>query len=277
MRSKPGVTRRGLLFGSAAALVSACTGRSAPVVAPTSAAPASSPSPLKASVTIHRRHSAARGRDVDVVLMTPDDVPSTGLPVCVALHGRGSNARTFLDLGVPAALTAAVRSGTPPFAVVAVDGSHYWMPDGDDDPHRMLTDELPGWLSEAGLRPMTGLLGISMGGFGALNLALHRRDVTTVATCSAALFRTWPEARSRHIFASEDDWTAAEPLRHVDELPTRGLGVWCGDGDPFLAANRKLITSAKPEVSRITAGKHTAEYWQGVLPEVLRFLGPRLA
>ncbi|UKD59006.1 esterase family protein [Amycolatopsis sp. FU40] len=276
MRSKPGVTRRGLLFGSAAALVSACTGRSAPVVAPTSAAPASSPSPLKASITIHRRHSAARGRDVDVVLMTPDGIPSTGLPVCVALHGRGSNARIFMDLGLPAALTAAVRSGTPPFAVVAVDGSHYWMPDGDDDPHRMLTDELPGWLSESGLRPMTGLLGISMGGFGALNLARLRRDVTAVATCSAALFRTWPEARSRHIFASQNDWTAAEPLQHVDELPPRGLGVWCGEEDPFLPANRKLITSAKPEVSRITPGAHTSEYWQGILPEVLRFLGPRL-
>ncbi|MFB9926203.1 alpha/beta hydrolase [Amycolatopsis halotolerans] len=277
MRSKPGVTRRGLLLGSAAALVSACTGRSAPVAAPTSAAPASSPSPLRASITIHRRHSAARGRDVDVVLMTPDGVPSLGLPVCVALHGRGSNARTFLDLDLPAALTAGVRSGVPPFAVVAVDGSHYWVPDGSDDPRRMLADELPGWLSEAGLRPMTGVLGISMGGFGALNLARRRRDVRTVATCSAALFRTWPEARTRHIFPSQDDWTAAEPLQHVDELPTRGLGVWCGDGDPFLAANRKLISSAKPEVSRITAGEHTEEYWRGVLPEVLRFLGSRLA
>ncbi|ATY13324.1 esterase [Amycolatopsis sp. AA4] len=276
MRSKPGVTRRGLLFGGAAALVSACTGRSAPVVAPAPAAPASSPAPLKASITIHRRHSAARGRDVDVVLMTPDGVPNAGLPVCVALHGRGANARTFLDLDLPAALTAAVRSGTPPFAVVAVDGSHYWMPDGDDDPHRMLTDELPGWLSESGLRPMTGLFGISMGGFGALNLARRRRDVTAVATCSAALFRTWPDARSRHVFASEDAWTAAEPLRHLDELQPRDLGVWCGDGDPFLAANRKLISGAAPAVSRITPGAHTSGYWKGVLPEVMRFLGPRL-
>ncbi|PKV97902.1 S-formylglutathione hydrolase FrmB [Amycolatopsis echigonensis] len=277
MRSKPGVTRRGLLLGGPAALVAACAGRSAPVAAPPSAAPASSPSPLKASITIHRRHSAARGRDVDVVLMTPDGVPSTGLPVCVALHGRGANARTFLDLDLPAALTAAVRSGTPPFAVVAVDGSHYWMPDGGDDPHRMLTDELPGWLSESGLRPMAGLFGISMGGFGALNLARRRRDVTAVATCSAALFRTWPEARTRHVFASQDDWTAAEPLQHVDELPSRGLGVWCGDGDSFVAANRKLISTAHPEVARITPGKHTSEYWKGVLPEVLRFLGPRVA
>lgn len=276
MRSKPGVTRRGLLLGSSAALVAACTGRSAPVVAPSSAAPASSPSPLKASITIHRRHSAARGRDVDVVLMTPDGVPSTGLPVCVALHGRGSSARTFLDLDLPAALTAAVRSGTSPFAVVAVDGSNYWVPDGGDDPHRMLTDELPGWLSEAGLRPMTGLIGISMGGFGALNLARRRRDVTAVATCSAALFRTWPEARTRHIFPSQAEWKAADPLQHLDELPSRGLGVWCGDGDPFLAANRKLISGAKPEVSRITPGEHDSGYWQGVLPEVLRFVGPRL-
>ncbi|WP_033292397.1 alpha/beta hydrolase [Amycolatopsis jejuensis] len=276
MRWSPGVTRRGVLLGSAAAVLSACSGRSAPVAPPSAPAPPSRPPALTAPVTITRQHSAARGREVDVVLVVPEGVPSTGLPVCAALHGRGSTARTFLDLGLPAALTAAVRSGVPPFAVAAVDGSHYWIPDGADDPHRMLTDELPGWLASAGLRPMTGAMGISMGGFGALNLARRRRDVTAVATCSAALFRTWPEARARHIFPSRDEWAAVEPLQHLTDLPATGLGVWCGASDPFAAANRKLIEGAHPEEARVSPGGHTGEYWRSILPEVLRFLGPRL-
>ncbi|WP_020660710.1 alpha/beta hydrolase [Amycolatopsis benzoatilytica] len=276
MRSKPGVSRRGVLLGSAVALLAACSGHSAPVAAPPPAASSAGRAPLTPPVTIRRRRSMARGKDVDVVLVTPEGVPGTGLPVCVALHGRGSNARSFLDLGLPAALTAAVRSGVRPFAVVAVDGEHYWVPDGDDDPYRMLTDELPGWIAEAGFGPMTGALGISMGGFGALNLARRQRSVTTVATCSAALFRSWPEARARGIFASSADWSAVEPLQHLDELPSSGLGVWCGSSDPFLAANRQLISGARPAVSHVDPGGHTADYWRAVLPDVLRFVGPRL-
>jgi len=276
MRATPGVPRRGVLLGSAVAVLAACSGRSAPVAAPPPAAPSAGPAPLTAPVTVLRKPSKARGKDVDLVLATPDGTPARNLPVCLALHGRGSNARTFLDLGLPAALTAAARSGVQPFAVAAVDGSHYWVPDGDDDPYRMLTDELPGWLTAAGLRPATAALGISMGGFGALNLARHQRSVTTVATCSAALFRSWPEARARGIFASSAAWSAVEPLQHMNELPSAGLGVWCGSGDPFLAANRSLIGGARPAVSQIGPGGHTAGYWRGVLPEVLRFVGGRV-
>ncbi|WP_329063981.1 alpha/beta hydrolase [Amycolatopsis sp. NBC_01480] len=277
MRWGTDVSRRGVLLGGTAALVAACSGRSAPVGAPAPLTPPAGSSALTQPVTVQRRHSVARGRDVDLVLIAPEGVPASGLPVCLALHGRGANARTFLDLGVPQMLTDLVRGGARPFAVAAVDGDHYWVENGaGDDPQRLLTDEVPGWLQASNLRPVTGVLGISMGGFGALDLARRRRDLTAVATCSAALFRTWSEAKARGVFASEAQWQAAEPLAHLDELPPGTLSVWCGESDPFLAANRRLIDRAGPVTSSITPGGHTDSYWRGVLPDALRFVGERL-
>ncbi|MFJ9786045.1 alpha/beta hydrolase [Amycolatopsis sp. NPDC101161] len=267
------LSRRGLLAGSALTLLAGCS----------SPEPAPSPSPTRPSatrdpVTVQRMRSAARGTDVDLVLITPEGVPSSGLPVCLALHGRGARARTFLDLGVPEALTQVVRAGTPPFAVAALDGDHYWVDvGGKDDPQRMLTDEVPAWLTAHDLRPASAVFGISMGGFGALRFARTHPDVKAVATASAALFASWPDARSRGVFADEANWRAEEPLLHTGELRPAALGLWCGESDPFLGANRRLAKAVSPAVARFSPGGHKEEYWRGILPDVLKFVGQRLS
>ncbi|WP_103335069.1 alpha/beta hydrolase [Amycolatopsis sp. CA-126428] len=273
------LSRRGLLAGSALALLAGC---SSPPAGPPPGPPAvpepAHPSALRDPVTVQRMHSAARGTDVDLVLITPEGVPAAGLPVCLALHGRGAQARTFLSLGVPALLTAAVRAGTPPFAIAAIDGDHYWVNVGsDDDPQRMLTDEVPGWLASRDLRPASAVFGISMGGFGALRFARTHPDLKAVATASAALFVSWPDARSRKVFADESNWRDAEPLLHPAELHPGALGVWCGESDPFLGADRRLVKAVSPVVSRFSPGGHDDEYWRGVLPEIVMFVGERLS
>ena len=272
------LSRRGLLAGSALALLAGCSASpSGPPPGPPAVPAPTGPSPVREPVTVQRMPSAARGTDVDLVLITPEGVPSSGLPVCLALHGRGARARTFLELGVPAALTAAVRAGTPPFAVAAVDGDHYWADVGSgDDPQRMLTDEVPGWLAGRDLRPASAVFGISMGGFGALRFARAHPDLKAVATASAALFVSWPDARSRKVFSGEDNWRAEEPLLHTEELHAEQLGIWCGDADPFLGVNRKLVKAANPAVSKFSPGGHKDEYWRGILPDVLKFVGQRL-
>jgi enterochelin esterase-like enzyme len=240
--------------------------------------PPTGPAPVSEPVTVHRMRSAARGTDVELVLIAPGGVPAAGLPVCVALHGRGARARTFLSLGVPEFLTAAVRAGVPPFVVAAVDGDHYWVDVGDeDDPQRMLAEELPGWLRRRALPPPSAAFGISMGGFGALRFARAHPDLKAVATASAALFVSWPDARARKVFADEANWRAEEPLLHPAELPAARLGVWCGESDPFAGADRKLVKAAKPAVARFSPGKHDDAYWRGVLPDVLEFVGRHLS
>ena len=102
-------------------------------------------------------------------------------------------------------------------------------------------------------------------------------DLKAVATASAALFVSWPDARGRKVFADEANWRAEEPLLHTGELRPDTLGVWCGEADPFLAADRKLVKAVSPAVARFSPGGHKDEYWRGILPDVLAFVGHRLA
>jgi S-formylglutathione hydrolase FrmB len=217
--------------------------------------------------------SPARDAHVELITMRPAGVGGR-LPTCVALHGRASTARMFLDLGVPDLLNETVSQGAKPFAVVAVDGGDsYWVSrTPTDDPQKMLTDDLPTWLANRGFQAPFAAFGISMGGYGALNYA-RTPGLTAVATMSAALFTSWADAKSRNAFADEARWEETEPLRHIDELHGTQLGVWCGSSDPFIAADRQLITKASPKVAAITPGAHDSTYWKRSMPEVLNFVG----
>ncbi|MFC3456406.1 alpha/beta hydrolase [Amycolatopsis speibonae] len=276
------VSRRGLLLGAAAlggsALISACGAEKAPLVGPPPVAPPTTPTPLTEAVTVQKMRSAARNRDVNLVIIAPDGVSRVGMPVCVALHGRGADARTFLDLGVQNALNQVVAAGLPGFAVAAVDGDNYWVDVGKaDDPQRMLSDELPGWLSQRQLRPPSAMFGISMGGFGALRYAREHKNLKAVAVASAALFVSWPDAKSRKVFADREQWESHEPLLHAGDLSAASTGVWCGSSDPFARADRKLIKALDPAVGKMTPGEHNDDYWRGILPEMMKFVGERMA
>ena len=227
-------------------------------------------------VEVERVRSAARGREIDLVVMRPAGSPRE-LPVCLALHGRGANARTHLDMGIPKFLTAAVRDGVPPFAVVAVDGgdSYFVARDDRDDPLRMLVEELPGWLRGHGLAAPVSAFGISMGAFGALRYLRERRDLRAVGVVGPALFRSWADAKGRNAFRDEQQWAAHEPLRHTGDIAGVRLGVWCGTDDPFVDSARQLVDRTHPKVAAIGPGAHEGGYFLRVMPEVLRFVGHR--
>jgi pimeloyl-ACP methyl ester carboxylesterase len=219
-------------------------------------------------VTTHLA-SKARSRDVTVNTMAPEGYTADELPKCVALHGRGGDAHWMIDLGVPKFLTAAVRAGVRPFAVISVDGGpdSYWVENKGDDPQRMLAEELG---------PIQAAFGISMGGFGALCLARRRRDLKAVAVASPALFETWSEAGARGAFASEQQWADNEPSRHTNDIAGVPIGVWCGTEDPFLDAAQSFASQAHPAQTSFTSGAHEDPYWLRVLPELITFIGGRL-
>nr|WP_042185611.1 hypothetical protein [Kibdelosporangium sp. MJ126-NF4]CEL16779.1 PROBABLE CONSERVED EXPORTED PROTEIN [Kibdelosporangium sp. MJ126-NF4]CTQ91992.1 PROBABLE CONSERVED EXPORTED PROTEIN [Kibdelosporangium sp. MJ126-NF4] len=215
--------------------------------------------------------SKARGREVTVITMAPDGHNPDDLPRCVALHGRGGDANWMVALGVEKFLTDLVRAGGAPFAVISVDGGteSYWV-DGKpgDNPQGMLLNELG---------PIKAAFGISMGAFGSLRFARSRRDLKAVAAISPALFRDWPTAKSKRVFADQKHWEANEPLRHIDEIAGVPLGVWCGASDPFITVAKAFVNQAHPVTSSITPGAHDNAYWTRVLPEVLRFVGERIS
>lgn len=246
---------------------------------PDSVAPAVPPPAL----TTHRFASAARHTQVTVITMAPQGATIGKLPVCLALHGRFSNAQGMVDLGLPQLLTAAVHAGVPPFAVVALDGGDsYWIARTPaDDPQQMLSAELPGWLTSLGIATATRgvpdtVLGISMGCFGALVYARRRAETppTRTALLSPALFGSWGDASSVHAFANEAQWADFEPLRHISELPPHlPLGVWCGRQDPFYPAASRFAAATQPAVASFPPGGHDDGFWRRVLPDALSFIG----
>lgn len=265
------VSRRALVLGGLGVVASGCA--SSPVAGPppSSAAPSASSVPTTVGQPVRTRKfaSKARGQEVTAVTMAPEGYEPDNLPKCVALHGRGGDANWWVGLGVPKFLTDAVRSGVPPFAVISVDGGRdsYWTAKGSDDPQRMLAEELG---------PIQAAFGISMGAFGSLVFARRRGDLKAVAVASPALFRTWGDASSRHVFASQAVWEDNEPLRHTKDIANTPLGVWCGNKDPFIGVAQTLIAQAKPVRSEISPGAHDEGYWKRVLPEIVAFIGERL-
>jgi S-formylglutathione hydrolase FrmB len=282
---RSGVPRRAVLLGGLAAVLGGTTAcdRGADAVAPPPATPSASPWRGDPRVHTERVPSEARGRDVLLVIVRPPGHENADLPVCLGLHGRGGTAQQVLDTYLPDHLAAVVEAGARPFAVAAVDGGDtYWHAlDATDDPLRMLTAELPGWLARRGLAVSTGgapraVLGISMGCFGALGYARAVRDLAAAAVLSPALFRTWGDASVRHAFRDRADWAAHEPLLHLAALRGLPVGVWCGDADPLLPAARTLARDAPAATLHVASGNHSMTYWRTVMPAALRFLGARL-
>lgn len=231
--------------------------------------------------------SRRRGTAVTAVVVTPAGVASPrGLPVAVALHGNGgTGASAVSGLGLDRYLTDAVRvHGVPPFALVAVDGgaSTYWHPRaGGDDPIGMITDELLPLLARQGARTgRFGVIGWSMGGYGALVLAetVGAPRMAAAVASSPALFPSYANARrTNHLaFDGPADFARNDVFARLDRL--RGVPVWvdCGTSDPFAPMARRLRTRLRP-LGAMNGGCHDGVFWKRHLPAQLAFLGHRLA
>ena len=221
------------------------------------------PSAPEGVVRLETVHSAARGRDVDLFTAAPHGYgDGKGLPVCLVLHGATARPRDFQPFGLPRFLTAAVRRGAPPFVLMGADGGLlYWErdPASDDDPERMVLDELPRWAAQRGFD--AGRLagwGWSMGGVGVLHIA----EVKPGFLRGAAAFSP-AVTPGDGVFAS------------IAALAGTPLGVWCGRDDPLYPNVRRLV-AALPEPPRVVAygpGAHTRVYWDSVTLPALGFVG----
>lgn len=214
-------------------------------------------------------------------LSLPPDLEPIDLPLVVALHGaRADHTAAFDKMGVDRFLAQAVADGVPPFAIASVDGGResYWHPRADGtDSAAMVIDELVPMLTERfKLGNELGLYGWSMGGYGALRLAMRGAPVKAVVACSPALFESYGDT-SHDAFDDKADF-AKEGLRDAgSEFPDLPVRIDCGNGDPFYFAVREFIQDL-PEAPAggFEDGAHTYGYMRRVLPNQLRFLGANL-
>jgi hypothetical protein len=245
------------------------------------------------AITSGRFASSARGREVGWSLALPPGHAAEGLPVALLLHGRGEDHSSgFASLKLHQFLAAYTRAGGAPFALAAVDGGDaYWHPrNNGDNALRMLTQEFIPMLSKLRLRTDTiGVLGWSMGGYGALLLAREanrgalssgasgRTAVVAAAASSPALFSSYHVSASG-AFDSPADFADYGDLVADPDAGKTALYVGCGDTDAFTGETRRYRATVSPlPAGGISKGCHTGGYWRSVAAAQISFLGSHLA
>ena len=237
-------------------------------------------------------YSAARNRAVGYTIgYPPRHRPGSELPLVIMLHGYGGSHADALS-GLTPARALALRVGgapLPPMALVTADGGNgYWNPHPGDNPQAMLTDELIPLCRRRGLggAHRIGVMGISMGGYGALLLAEKRPDlISAAAAISPAIWTSYAQARAANAgaYASAADFAADDAVTHAAALARVPVRIAVGFGDPFYPGVQALARAlperagGQPPVVSYSGGCHDDSFFTPQEPPSLAFLARHLA
>lgn len=244
---------------------------------PDAAIPDITPGPRTSGSLVSRYR---KGRTGWALSYPPGFEVGAELPIVVVLHGKdGDHSSAFDELGLDRFLAQSVKDGVEPFAVASVDGGNtYWhrRQDGSDT-GRMVVEDLMPLLAGHGLDlSRVGLMGWSMGGYGALLLASQGRlELRAVAALSAALWHHWDET-APGAFDGPEDFHQYNLFERTDRLAGVVVRLACGEVDPFIGSNRDLAVALDGARTDFGPGAHRAGYWRSALPAQLRFLSEEI-
>ena len=205
------------------------------------------------------------------------------IPLVVVLPGLNGGADD-LDRGIGVAGFATAAGSRLAFVQPGFGDRSYWHPRADG---RNPMADLLGIVRAVekrygvgGARERRGVLGWSMGGFGALLLAQqHPEFVAAAVGLSPAVFRSYDEARRNHpyTFDSADDWQQYGLWSHLDGLRGTAVHIDCGNADPFAPTVRQLLKKIPGVTGGIESGCHVGSFWRRRMPSALGFLSQHLA
>jgi len=225
--------------------------------------------------------SDAVGRKLGVNVLEPGDGGPGRRPLLVFLHGRGGSERTFVNDEAVFAAASALGAEAPLIAFPDGGDHSYWHDRAEGSwADYLLSELIPAVSRRFGADPRrVAIGGISMGGFGAYNLALqHPSRFCAVGGHSPALWfeggETAPGAfDDAEDFARNDIFGALR--RNLDAFD--GLPVWndYGDRDPFRVFDEGFVEAVSAGDGKLEAhswpGEHDAAYWDRHWDEYLRF------
>jgi predicted esterase len=239
-------------------------------------------------VVTGRFDSKARNQPVGYAIGYPHGYgPGSALPFVVMLHGFGGD-HTDALAGISNQQAVAMNVGgqsLPPMALVTVDGGGgYWTPRPGNDPQAMVTDELIPHCRSLGLGHPPhgiGIMGISMGGVGALCFAEKFPDLfAAVAAISPAIWTTYSEAHAANAgaYASPTAFAVNDVVTHATGLHGVPVRVAAGVDDPFSPGVEALVNVLSHRaVVDLSVGCHTGEFFASQQPPSLSFLGRHLS
>jgi S-formylglutathione hydrolase FrmB len=243
------------------------------------------PDPRGAHVTHWTLRSRLLGRSLGEIVVAPRG-GGRGRPVLVFLHGRGGGPGSLLTDAFYKALSD--LGPRAPDVVLVNGGDHSYFHDRADGAwgRYVLEEAIPEGIRRLGADPRrVAIAGISMGGFGALNLAVqHRGRFCAVGGESAALWRTGGETPAG-AFDDAADFARNDVLGIV-RLRRRPFGrtrVWIsvGRGDPFYGANSELASTLRAQGQqpryRAGPGGHSSHTFWTQAPAAFRFYAAALA
>ena len=145
----------------------------------------------------------------------------------------------------------------------------------------MVLDELLPLLAGRGVRTdRIGLMGLSMGGYGALRLGgiLGARRCAVVVAESPALWTPGTTASSFG-FRDAEEYARFTVFGHQRDLAGIPVRLDCGTDDPFHGATTAYAAgfpSSQHPVVGFQPGAHELGYWRRMAPAQLAFVGRHL-
>ncbi|HXO76271.1 MAG TPA: alpha/beta hydrolase family protein [Puia sp.] len=229
-------------------------------------------------------HSTAMNKDIKCVIIQPSAAKTShtgaSLPVIYLLHGYSGNYAQWPSTA-PQLSKEADDLG---ILFVSPDGGYdSWYFDSPIDPsvryETFMTKELIPYIDAhyptAANREHRAITGLSMGGHGALYLAIRHKDLfgAAGATSGGVDFRPFPnnwgiKKDLGNFNEHQDNWDANTVLTAVDNLSNGDLKIIfdCGTSDFFLTVNRnlhqKLLDNKIDHDYTERPGGHNGAYWR---------------
>ncbi len=255
--------------------------------------------------------SAILGRSVRYALYLPPDYRTSTrrYPVVYLLHGFTDEEWAWVQFGEVhlAADRGIATREIPPMIIVMPDGGVSWYMNDYQGKERwedMFVEEFVPHVDNTyrtrTKKEFRGISGLSMGGQGALLIAMHHPEMfAAVAAFSSGVFSAeeltaMEDKAYRNVFGKlfgpdlqgqerlTEHWARNSPLELARTLPEEDLKKvrWyldCGDDDFLYKGNAALHVALRdrkiPHEYRVRDGQHNWEYWRTGILHGLAFIG----
>ncbi len=227
-------------------------------------------------VTQFQLNSKLLGRPLYETLVTPAG-GGEGRPLLVFLHGYGAAPS---DTVTPAFVAALRRLGDREPVVMLPEGDTGWWHDDGDGPwgSYVLREVIPAALRRTGADPhRVAIGGISMGGFGALDLGrLAPGRFCAVGGHSPAVFARGMDGAA-YGFGGEADFAEHDLLTLARHRSPYDAPVWIdvGNRDGLRPAVTKLARELRADGAKVSfhvwPGIHSGRYWDAHFAQYLDF------
>jgi enterochelin esterase-like enzyme len=260
-----------------------------------SAVPVTAAEPLLGTLEDDRLPSPIIGEELPYrVYLPPDYATNQGrrYPVLYMLHGAGGNYTEWSDSFLPERLDQMVRQGeVPPLILVMPDdtgdGPTYWANWSNDGPRwadyviQDVVGAIDGRYRTLPTAAGRAIGGLSMGGLGALHIAMRRPDVFGAVGAHSPSIRV--ERDPTLWFLAGDNWNEHDPIwlaQHAPDLDKLRIWLDAGDSDIWLdnisVLHRALLARGVQHEWHVFPGEHEAEYWIAHVPDYIRFYASAL-